>query len=177
MGPLDAIKTCLAKSFQFKGRASRSEFWWFAPIWTLLCLFLLWISSSFDGPSGIFSVYLLAASVVSIPIWSSGFRRIQDTGVSGMRLLFPYYPLVFTCCAVWLGYVMPEESTGATQTIANYAIGLGIFLTLVSGIFSLRGLRQMGESFGQLIVSSDPHPNKYGPQPTAKHGAPNEVPQ
>lgn len=29
MGPLDAIKTCLAKSFQFKGRASRSEFWWF----------------------------------------------------------------------------------------------------------------------------------------------------
>ena len=30
MGPLDAIKTCLAKSFQFKGRASRAEFWWFA---------------------------------------------------------------------------------------------------------------------------------------------------
>ncbi|MEO0905038.1 MAG: DUF805 domain-containing protein, partial [Pseudomonadota bacterium] len=30
MGPLDAIKTGFAKSFEFKGRASRSEFWWFA---------------------------------------------------------------------------------------------------------------------------------------------------
>ena len=29
MGPVQALKTCLRKSFQFSGRASRSEFWWF----------------------------------------------------------------------------------------------------------------------------------------------------
>ncbi|MDD9855928.1 MAG: DUF805 domain-containing protein, partial [Gammaproteobacteria bacterium] len=28
-GPVDAIRTCLVKFFDFRGRASRSEFWWF----------------------------------------------------------------------------------------------------------------------------------------------------
>lgn len=36
MGPVQAITTCLAKSFQYSGRASRSEFWWFAAFWLLL---------------------------------------------------------------------------------------------------------------------------------------------
>ena len=31
MGFFEAVKTCLKKSFVFKGRARRSEFWW----WTL----------------------------------------------------------------------------------------------------------------------------------------------
>jgi uncharacterized membrane protein YhaH (DUF805 family) len=33
MGPAQAIRTAFAKSFQYSGRASRSEFWWFAAFW------------------------------------------------------------------------------------------------------------------------------------------------
>ncbi|WP_342076667.1 DUF805 domain-containing protein [Yoonia sp. SS1-5] len=42
MGPADAIKTCLAKSFQFKGRASRSEFWWYGGLLLVVTFALLW---------------------------------------------------------------------------------------------------------------------------------------
>jgi uncharacterized membrane protein YhaH (DUF805 family) len=42
MSPTQAIKTGLAKSFQFKGRASRAEFWWFAGILLIATFGLLW---------------------------------------------------------------------------------------------------------------------------------------
>ena len=32
MRPAEAIPICLVKSFQWKGRASRSEYWWFLPV-------------------------------------------------------------------------------------------------------------------------------------------------
>ena len=35
MGFTEAVKTCLSKSFTVKGRATRSEFWYF-----MLCQFL-----------------------------------------------------------------------------------------------------------------------------------------
>ena len=47
MGPFDALKTGFAKSFQFKGRASRSEFWWFAALLACVALVLLVPFTSF----------------------------------------------------------------------------------------------------------------------------------
>ncbi len=47
MGPIDAIKTCLIKSFQFSGRASRSEFWWFAVFVGAVAAVLLYPHTSF----------------------------------------------------------------------------------------------------------------------------------
>lgn len=47
MEPIEAIKTCLTKSFQFSGRASRSEFWWFAAFVCAVAAVLLYPHTSF----------------------------------------------------------------------------------------------------------------------------------
>ena len=47
MGPVNAIKTGFAKSLQFKGRAARSEFWWFAAFAGAALIVVFWPFLSF----------------------------------------------------------------------------------------------------------------------------------
>ena len=39
MGPIQAVANGLLKFPIFTGRASRSEFWWFAPVWAFAAFF------------------------------------------------------------------------------------------------------------------------------------------
>ncbi len=43
MGPINAIKSAFSKYITFKGRASRSEFWWFVIVTTLVLFAMLFI--------------------------------------------------------------------------------------------------------------------------------------
>ena len=61
----EAIKICFSKYVDFKGRASRSEYWY----WTLFCLIVGWIP--------------LAGLVVLLPTISVFVRRMHDTNHSG----------------------------------------------------------------------------------------------
>ncbi|WP_108813768.1 DUF805 domain-containing protein [Loktanella sp. Alg231-35] len=69
MGPLEAIKTGLAKSFQFKGRASRSEFWWYYIFGSLITLLLF----SLNIAAG-----LLLKLATLVPMHSCAVRRLRD---------------------------------------------------------------------------------------------------
>ena len=88
MGFVEAVKTCLKKSFVFTGRARRSEFWW----WTLFS-FIIGLAVSFvadEIPDDnllltllftfgmlIFAVYLGIAN------FAVSTRRLHDIGRSG----------------------------------------------------------------------------------------------
>lgn len=76
MDPVTAIKTCFKKYFDFKGRARRSEFWWFV-------LFVLIVSTvlSYFGllVPGIGYVSLAFTLAVIIPELSALCRRLHDT--------------------------------------------------------------------------------------------------
>ena len=86
MDLITAIKTCFKKYFVFKGRAKRSEYWWF---------FLFLILASFA--SQLLDVVVLGQSfwinygpintivnlILIIPILSAGARRLHDTNKSG----------------------------------------------------------------------------------------------
>ena len=80
-----SIKTCFSKYGVFSGRASRSEFWWFAlfgfigGIVTLVIdVMVLGYSSESYGPTNIiFSV------VTFLPYLSVGARRLHDINKSG----------------------------------------------------------------------------------------------
>lgn len=98
-----AVRTCLQKYVTFSGRASRSEYWWFA-------LFLILGSIAFgildgilfrpmggpeghmaggNGPlGGLFSLAML------LPSLAAGARRLHDTDRSGWWLLIALVPLV-----------------------------------------------------------------------------------
>ncbi len=85
-----AVETCLLKKYaDFSGRATRSEYWYFA-----LCYFVVsTIISAIDKvipalngiPSMIFSLALL------VPTLSVGVRRMHDANKSGWFILIPLY--------------------------------------------------------------------------------------
>lgn len=76
MDPVTAVKTCFKKYFDFKGRARRSEFWWFM-------LFVLIVQSvlSFIGMviPGIGYVSMIVSLALLIPQLSVLCRRLHDT--------------------------------------------------------------------------------------------------
>lgn len=115
MTPLTAIQTCLAKSFQFSGRASRSEFWWFAcflgAIW-LVQLQIDWFRHPyrlhFDDADVIEIPYstvdfagLALAAAVSLPMISAMFRRISDTTFSPLLVALPIILAAITGFTFW----------------------------------------------------------------------------
>jgi uncharacterized membrane protein YhaH (DUF805 family) len=97
----EAIKTCFQKFAEFRGRASRPEFWWFALLYYLVIfapvvafLFISQDSNSFNqatfddpGTNGTGLVFGLILSVavlaMLIPYLAVGTRRLHDTGKPG----------------------------------------------------------------------------------------------
>lgn len=74
-----AIKTCFNKYFDWNGRASRSEFWW----WILFVLIGSGVCSALGGIIGIAaleSFWSLGTVLPSIFVTS---RRLHDAGRSG----------------------------------------------------------------------------------------------
>lgn len=75
----------------FKGRASRSEFWWFMLANLIITIILGSIANSIDQLSFLPGLWGLATVV---PVIALGVRRLHDTNRSGWWL-FGYYVLVF----------------------------------------------------------------------------------
>ena len=75
----------------FKGRASRSEFWWFMLANLIITFILGSIANSIDQLSFLPGLWGLATVV---PVIALGVRRLHDTNRSGWWL-FGYYVLVF----------------------------------------------------------------------------------
>ena len=67
LGMTDALKICFSKYVDFKGRARRSEYWWFQ-LWQLIFLI---------------PTCCLSGVVFFLPSAASTVRRLHDTGHSG----------------------------------------------------------------------------------------------
>lgn len=92
MTPLQAIKTGFRKSFDFKGRTTRSEFWWFATMLAFpfaFCLIYLLFGYSIFGDAfykndlldqirGAMEKLLPITPLFLVPGISCGIRRNQD---------------------------------------------------------------------------------------------------
>ena len=83
-----SVSTCFKKYLDFKGRASRSEFWYFFLFYIITSFLVGWVIGSFVALlGGSVNVLLVVLSVVFIalfiPILSVTVRRFHDFGVSG----------------------------------------------------------------------------------------------
>ena len=83
-----SVSTCFQKYFDFKGRASRSEFWYFFLFYIITSFLVGWVIGSFVALlGGSVNVLLVVLSVVFIalfiPALSVTVRRFHDFGVSG----------------------------------------------------------------------------------------------
>ncbi|WP_136636639.1 DUF805 domain-containing protein [Pseudooceanicola onchidii] len=164
----DAIRTCFRKYITFSGRASRPEYWYFVLFIVLGGI----VASAIDGAlfrpaarvsdssgpvSNIFSL------VTFIPLLAAGWRRMHDTGRSGLYLLYPIL--------VWVGIASFAAMTGVTGEVMSGNIG-----ALYSGIVGIIMIVSILIAiFSPLIViwwltrPTQPGPNTYGSNP-------NEVP-
>lgn len=87
----------LANTFDFKGRATRLEYWVFTGISTLLAVFTLAVDITQDwydphdylGPAS-----TVLAAVLFLPNVSVSIRRLHDADLSGSLYLLIFVPLV-----------------------------------------------------------------------------------
>ena len=130
----EAVKVCFQKYATFKGRASRSEFWWFQLFILGLSLLgsVLEAGMGHDGQaiSGLFAL------ATFLPALSVQVRRLHDTNRSGWWIGGFYLvalPVIFlvTFASVAMG---PDQGPGAGLlvlggvAIAAYAIAMLVFM-------------------------------------------------
>ena len=88
MNFIESIQTCYKKFFDFSGRASKSEYWWFQ-LYGIIIYGLLFI---FKGDLALlFSILTIANT---IPLWTAAVRRLHDTDKSGWMVLISVIPLI-----------------------------------------------------------------------------------
>ena len=108
MGFTEAIKTCFSKLFTCKGRASRSEYWYFILFLTLMFIAIIAIISisivSFNSNTrtsgntttgGMLSMLLMMALIFFIAApFCVTIRRLHDIGKPGAYFLFNFIPYI-----------------------------------------------------------------------------------
>ena len=135
-----AIKLGFKHYFDFNGRTTRAEFWWWALLITLLGLipFLGWI----------FRIALL------IPSISVTARRLHDVGKSGWQQLWGLLALS-PCVVVVLGAVIVGETI--VYTLVSFFFYLIIIFAISIGL--------AGMFINWLARKGETGSNKYGPDP------------
>lgn len=167
-----SIRTCLRNYVTFSGRASRSEYWWFALFIVIGSVILGFVDASLFGTSvvktGPGSVSVESdgplASLFSLatllPALAVGWRRMHDTGRSGLFLLYPLIVMVGLGTAVSFFGGIGALSGGTGGGLALLVLVPAMIILAISPLLVLWWLTR----------PSQPGANSYGPNP-------HEVPQ
>jgi uncharacterized membrane protein YhaH (DUF805 family) len=95
------------RSFEYEGRTSRSDYWWFE-LANFIVLFVLNLLGSFNSFIGVLAnLYLLAHFVPQVPLT---VRRLRDSGKP-----WPWYFILFIPAigAIWLIVLLCQPSVSA----------------------------------------------------------------
>lgn len=144
----EAIRICWKKFSDFKGRARRSEYWW----WCLLC-FIIYTATRLIGHilslGDIFK--MIAWLILIIPSLAAGTRRLHDTGRSGWWIVAEFVMAVI----MWIMAFSVESLvyySSAIWVIFYYIMFLlFLFVYIVVLYFS--------------VLDSHKGENQYGPSP------------
>ena len=146
---IQSIKTCFRKYANFKGRAMRSEFWWFH-LFIMLTLLALVFSGGFlaglQGSAGgdeLSPVFLVAELAFALPLFAVTSRRLHDIGLSGWLQL----PTVLAYLEDLSHVIKGFNEIALVGVITNAAVLYWVVLLLI------------------LIKDSQGKTNKYGPNP------------
>ena len=88
MNFIESLQTCYKKFFDFSGRASKSEYWWFQ-LYNAIIYLLTFV---FEGDLTLLFSILIIANI--IPIWAAAVRRVHDSDKSGWMVLISVIPII-----------------------------------------------------------------------------------
>ena len=98
-----SIKTCFVKYAVFSGRASRSEFWWFALfdfiggiVTVVIDVMILGYSAEDNGP-----VNIIFTVITFLPGLAAGARRLHDINKSGWWQLITLTIIGIILLIIW----------------------------------------------------------------------------
>ena len=102
MNFIESIQTCYKKTFNFKGRASKSEFWWFYLYDLIIFAAGEMLLKTDSNENLIYSEGVVALGLILtvlffinlIPAAAAGVRRLHDTNRSGWWYLLFLVPLI-----------------------------------------------------------------------------------
>lgn len=93
----DAVRQVFNKYATFKGRARRSEYWWFVLFYSLVLIAAAVLDNLFDITfeySFYGVIYCIAALVLFLPNLAVTVRRLHDINKSGWNILWGIIPLI-----------------------------------------------------------------------------------
>ncbi|MEY3277556.1 MAG: hypothetical protein RLZZ426_42 [Actinomycetota bacterium] len=165
-----AIASCYKNFFVLRGRASRSEYWWFQlfaflvgiGVFVVAIIVAAAFATSFDSSDsesgfaalgGFLLVLILGGLVmfiaIGIPLIAVGVRRLHDMGQSGWWIGAAYGVNLLSILTVQSDNGLPEISP---LSLVSNGLGLAIFV--------------------MTLLASQPKDNKYGPMPLSSGQAP-----
>jgi len=107
---LETISMSLKKYFDFKGRATRKEYWTFYAF-TIIAAIAFGV---IEGLTGIKGLSNLAIVALIIPNISCGVRRMHDVGKSGWYIIAPLANILYL-----LSSSVPEADKNQNNTITS----------------------------------------------------------
>lgn len=146
MQPLDWALLPFSRYFDFSGRSSRAEYWYYtALLWFVTLLILLGEQLLGRPVEGVLTaINSLFGLVTFIPSLAVAVRRLHDINRSGFELLRYGIPLVVVICLI------------------PFALFIAPFFVFVLGLAAV----VIGVKFLVLmVIEGDRGPNLYGPNP------------
>lgn len=95
----NAISVCMSKYAVFSGRASRSEFWYFALFTSLTSWAVQIVGAMINSTATTLLLMLVWYIAFLIPILAVAARRMHDVGKSGGFYLIPIYNIILAATA------------------------------------------------------------------------------
>ena len=169
----EAVRTCFSKYVTFSGRASRSDYWYFVLfviLGSIVCNIVDTIlfgtatvetgpgeinaSASTNGPiNALFSLATL------LPSLAAGWRRMHDTGRSGLFLLYPLIVMIgiITFVGFLSGFpaLMAGDFSGIIGGTSAIILVVAVIVLIISPLLVLWWLTR----------PSQPGTNTFGPNP------------
>lgn len=103
---ISAFTSAWQKSFDYSGRSSRGDYWWFvlANFLVIVALNLLALAGSFFY--NLATLYMIAQFVPNLPLQ---VRRLRDAGKAWAWMFIGLVPIIG---AIWLIYLFVQPSLG-----------------------------------------------------------------
>ena len=155
MGFGESVKTVLANLTNFKGRARRSELWWYFMLYVIITVIAYMAVGSSTLVQNIISIFL------QLTIWSVTVRRLHDRGHGGWWVTLAILLSIFSIVYMWqIGYyemmsTVNPDMEEVTKTLSNpvvMTVGLASFVVNIC-------------IFVFCVLDGKPEANKYGPSP------------